>query len=542
MTVKPRPSNSPPSHVDSLSKSNKINSFVSQSLGSKLLVGYWHNFDNGIGILPLSQVNPNWDVIDLSFGETASDYATVIFVPCYGTVASFILEIKGLQSQGKKVLLSLGGQNGVVTLSSNNATQTFINSIYVLVNQYGFDGIDIDLENGIILGAGDKDFTNPQAVQIINLIAAIKAIKANYGSNFIISMAPEIAYVQGGMSAYAGVWGAYLPIIYGVKDILTYIHVQHYNAGGAVGKDGNSYQQGTADFEVAMADALLSGFPVGSSTFPALRPDQVLIGLPACSQAAPSGGYIVPTELNKALDYLTKGISFGGTYKITNPVGYPGFRGLMTWSINWDKYNNFQFSQNYQQYFEGSSSSTTSPTNSSSSNSTGTTSSNSSGNTSNSSGTQSSPTTNLSPATLSASAVDSTGSYALTAVVPSPNSAISYTWYEGNTQINTSNYTSQSSPVTIKISGKSAGTYKYDFSLSNATSCVDSSINVTVPAQTISTNSSNTTSSYPAWTVGTTYKPGDIVVYNGVNYKCIIGHTAIASWNPPAVLALWNRI
>ena len=70
-------------------------------------------------------------------------------------------------------------------------------------------------------------------------------------------------------------------IIYGVKDKLTYIHVQHYNAGSGIGMDGNNYNQGTADYEVAMADMLLHGFPVGGNAnniFPALRSDQVMIG------------------------------------------------------------------------------------------------------------------------------------------------------------------------------------------------------------------------------------------------------------------------
>ena len=45
-------------------------------------------------------------------------------------------------------------------------------------------------------------------------------------------------------------------LFYGVKDKLTYIHVQHYNAGSGIGMDGNNYNQGTADYEVAMADML----------------------------------------------------------------------------------------------------------------------------------------------------------------------------------------------------------------------------------------------------------------------------------------------
>jgi len=78
-----------------------------------------------------------------------------------------------------------------------------------------------------------------------------------------------------------------------------------------------------------------------------------MIGLPAAPAAAPSGGYISPTEMKKALNYIIKGVPFGGKYKISNQSGYPAFRGLMSWSINWDAKNNFEFSNNYRTYFDG---------------------------------------------------------------------------------------------------------------------------------------------------------------------------------------------
>ena len=475
----------------SIEKYEKLTSFVAQSLGSKLLVGYWHNFDNGIGILPLSQVSSKWDVIDLSFGETGADQATVLFTPCYGTVASFITEIKGLQALGKKVLLSLGGQNGIVTLTSNALKTTFINSVYALVTQYGFDGIDIDLENGIILDGGDSDFKNPKTVQLVNLISALRTIKSNYGANFIISMAPEVAYVQGGMSAYGGVWGAYLPVIYGIRDILTYVHVQHYNAGGATGKDGNYYTQGTADFEVAMADALLSGFVVNynkSNVFPALNQNQVMIGLPSNAQAAPSGGYIAPTEMIKALNYIIKGVSFGGKYVLTQVSGYQNFRGLMTWSINWDKYNNFEFSTSYKGYFGGSTS------------------------TAATTGTTSTASTTTTPSTSGTTTTTSSnnGTTSTTTQIPST----------GTTTSDGSTYT-----VTTKL-GSSCGS------------------STTSTSTTTATTPSTTTniSAFPAWTPGVAYKVGDKVTYNGNNYQCINPHTSIVSWEPTNAFTLWKQI
>ncbi|EMA6344369.1 chitinase [Bacillus cytotoxicus] len=328
---------------------------TASTLSSKLLVGYWHNFDNGTGIIKLRDVSSKWDVINVSFGETGSDRATIEFTPAYGSESEFIADIAYLKSKGKKIVLSIGGQNGVVLLPDAAAKQRFINSVQKIIDKYGFDGIDIDLESGIVLNGDDYDFKNPKTPQIIHLISAIRSISEHYGPDFLLSMAPETAYVQGGFSAYGNIWGAYLPIIYGVKDKLTYIHVQHYNAGSGIGMDGNHYTQGTADYEVAMADMLLHGFPVAGNPnnfFPALRTDQVMIGLPAAPAAAPSGGYISPNEMKKALDYIIKGTSFGGKYTLSNPEGYPAFRGLMAWSINWDAKNNYEFSHTYRTYFD----------------------------------------------------------------------------------------------------------------------------------------------------------------------------------------------
>jgi chitinase len=168
-------------------------------------------------------------------------------------------------------------------------------------------------------------------------------------------MAPEIAYVQGGIYAYATNWGAYLPVIYGLSDVLTYLQVQYYNCGSNMALDGNTYTQGTADFAVSMTEMLLQGFPIAenkNNMFPALSADKIVIGLPACSSAAPSGGYIAPSNMENALNYLIKGISYGGTYKLINSTGYPNLGGLMAWSVNWDAYNNYEFTNDYRAYFD----------------------------------------------------------------------------------------------------------------------------------------------------------------------------------------------
>ncbi|MCI0660643.1 MAG: glycosyl hydrolase family 18 protein [Acidobacteria bacterium] len=328
------------------------------ALPRRIIVGYWHNFDNGSGFIRLRDVSRDFDVINVAFGEPApGSLSTIQFVPDVRTTAAEVqADIAQLKGEGKKVLLSIGGANGHVELPTETDRQNFINSVTGIINQYGFNGIDVDFEgSSVTLGAGDLDFRTPTTPKIINLISALRTLANNFGPNFILSMAPETFFVQVGFQSYGGSAGAYLPVIHGIRDKLTYIHVQHYNTGSVLGLDGVAYSSANADFHVAMADMLLQGFPVGGNQtrfFPALRPDQVAIGLPASPQAAGSG-YTTPAEVQRALNYLILGRSFGGRYVLRNPAGYPDFRGLMTWSINWDRFINFEFSRSHRAFLNG---------------------------------------------------------------------------------------------------------------------------------------------------------------------------------------------
>lgn len=118
------------------------------------------------------------------------------------------------------------------------------------------------------------------------------------------------------------------------------------------GRDGEIYTPGTADFHVAMADMLLAGFTVyGGQYFEPLRPDQVAIGLPATVDAAGSG-YTDPQTVLQALDYILQGVPFGGDYQLAQAGGYPTYRGLMTWSINWDVAGGSHFAGIYRPYLD----------------------------------------------------------------------------------------------------------------------------------------------------------------------------------------------
>lgn len=316
------------------------------ALPPRVLVGYWHNFNNGSSYIPLGSVPAAYDVIDVAFAvPTTYLGATMTFTPDPGLYANqqgFISDVITLQAKGKKVLISIGGANGPVQVKSATDVQNFVSSMKTMITTYGFDGIDIDLEGASLsLQQGDTDFRSPNTPVIVYFITAIQQLLQQFPNGLMLTMAPETAFVQGGAGTYAGVFGAYLPVIHALRDKLTFIHVQHYNSGSMFGRDGELYQPGTADFHVAMADALIAGFTVrsiSSIAFPGLPAEKVLVGVPASADAAGSG-YTSDAVLQDALTYLYTGKGYGGRYPLSKLVGYPAFRGVMTWSINWDVYH-----------------------------------------------------------------------------------------------------------------------------------------------------------------------------------------------------------
>jgi chitinase len=325
---------------------------------NRLFVGYWHNFENGSGFIKLRDISRDYDIVNLSFAESDPQKpGGIVFIPDTRTSAAEIqADTAQLRREGKKVVLSIGGANTQVELNTATARQNFIDSVSALIIQYGLDGIDIDLEGGSLsLNAGDLDFRNPTTPKIINLISAIRAICDRFGPSFILTMAPETFFVQVGFAAYGGAAGAYLPVIHALRDKLTLLQVQLYNTGTVLGLDGVAYGSATADFMVAMSEMMITGFPVAGNTsrvFPGLRANQVAIGLPSSPQAAGSG-FAPASEVAKALNYLVRGQSFGGRYVLRNAGGYPSFRGVMTFSINWDRFAGFTFSRGVRSALNG---------------------------------------------------------------------------------------------------------------------------------------------------------------------------------------------
>jgi len=106
-------------------------------------VGYWHNWnDDSAPMLPLNQVDDAYDIICVAFATPASNtHAHMTFEPEGITPAVFAAQISALQNQGKKVLISIGGATGLITLDDEADKLSFINSMNLILSAYPFDGI-----------------------------------------------------------------------------------------------------------------------------------------------------------------------------------------------------------------------------------------------------------------------------------------------------------------------------------------------------------------------------------------------------------------
>jgi chitinase len=342
-----------------------ITNIAKTQIPNPALIGYWHNWnDVNAPYIQLDAIDNRYNVIEIAFAiPTSPSDMTMLFTPNVVSQNVLINKIQALQTQGKKILISIGGATTSIDLTTTLNKNAFVSSMTAIINTYGFDGIDIDIENGNSILISGGTIASPSGIAQVNLIDAIKQIMSNYRTShsqkLLLTMAPETAYVQGGQSAFGNIWGGYLPIINGLRDSLDLLQVQLYNSGSMYGIDGNIYTQGTADFIIAMTDAVIKGFNTTGGTFAGLPASKVAVGLPACISAA-GGGYVNPSTVITAINYLRGTGAQPGAYVLSNSSGYPSLRGMMTWSINWDAVSScgsvYEYANNYQSVFSNTTS------------------------------------------------------------------------------------------------------------------------------------------------------------------------------------------
>ena len=365
------------SAVKVLNNTIKIISSAFVPLPAKVIVGYAHSWENASApfLYFKDMIDKKYNVVVYSFIETVnSDGYTPQLTTNdnrYLTAGVFDKQllkndIQSLRDKGIPVIVSIGGQNGHVSLETTAQKDTFVAGLKAIIDEYHFDGIDLDFEGGSMsFGAGSlTDFSYASISNIPklkNVVDAFKEIKQHYGNGFILTAAPETFYVQVGYGNYSSTPGAFLPVLHNLRNELDLLMVQLYNTGSTTALDNKAYSQATPDFLVSMSDMLIKGFNVASTGFhfDGLPASKIVVGIPACPSAAPAGGYITPANTIKALDYLRFGTDYSGrTYTLQSGGPYSDLRGVMTWSVNWDAAPNcasaYEFSNAYSSYFDSS--------------------------------------------------------------------------------------------------------------------------------------------------------------------------------------------
>ena len=302
------------------------------------LIGYW------TGTFPLREVSPQWDVILVAFAEPDRNapQGTMQFHLRPGlNPEQFKADIAYLKSEGKKVMISLGGGGKYFTLDDPASIPTFISSVTQIVTEYGFDGIDLDFETpSLNIDPGDADFKHPTTPSIVNLVSALRQLHDHFGPGFMISLVPEGTQGPGGYPSYGGQFGSYLAITYAIRDIFSFIDAQDYNTPPLEGLDGEIYQSSSVDYHAAMTELLLHGFNVGGDSkqfFPPLPASKIAVGFLT--------GYTSPAIVSQAMGYIISGKApAGAKYKLRKPTGYPDMIGAMFWTIDADSRGNYNYS------------------------------------------------------------------------------------------------------------------------------------------------------------------------------------------------------
>ncbi|BET61170.1 glycosyl hydrolase family 18 protein [Yersinia pseudotuberculosis] len=447
----------------------------------KIFMGFWHNWPsyprNGYKYgqstnIPLADIPKEFNVIAVAFMK-GSGIPT--FRPYIGSDEQFRTQVDKLHSEGRSVLISLGGADAEISLTSQDEA-AFVAEIKRLVDVYGFDGLDIDLEQAAI-SYKENSTVIPRALK------TVKDYYANLGQHFIISMAPEFPHLR--------INEAYVPYIKALEGYYDFIAPQYYNQlGDGVHTDSGEFiaqsnNERKEDFLYYLTKHLVSS----SQTFINIPANKFVMGLPANNDAADNGYVIDKKDVHNAFARLdAAGLSI---------------RGLMTWSIDWDngkdvqgKSYNWEFKTRYASL----------------------------GNNDDGSSNNNLPLApyNLIQTSKAANSLELSWQHTLNV------NAISYysIFRDGNK-------VGISANTTFTDTGLEPNKqYIYKVSATDSQGQI-SDFSTVVTATTLTTNLS-------VWEKGQWYNDNDSVRHNAENYICVMQHTSNAFWSPDQATTLWQ--
>lgn len=192
-------------------------------------------------------------------------------------------EYKSRRAAGLPTLLSIGGAGGAMSgLGTAAHQERFLATLRPLLDEFGFSGIDWDLEQGV-----------PGGISPSGLASVSRALRATYGPQFLITMAPYgAAEVEGPMKIVA-------------RDLqstgdLAYVGFQFYNDNAPT----------SSSVLAEMRSWLVEC---------GLRPDQFVLGFWAGPWDWPAG-------------YVMQESTMASIYRDVR-AAYPTLRGTYTWGI-----------------------------------------------------------------------------------------------------------------------------------------------------------------------------------------------------------------
>src|SRR5690554_1631816 len=95
------------------------------------LTGYWHNFNNGSTILRINQIPQQYNLIAVAFVESIPGVPGGVTFKLESqelggyTVAQFKADIAAVRAQGRKVVISVGGEKAHIQISTPTEAQNF---------------------------------------------------------------------------------------------------------------------------------------------------------------------------------------------------------------------------------------------------------------------------------------------------------------------------------------------------------------------------------------------------------------------------------
>lgn len=174
------------------------------SMPDKVLGGYWMKWHSSNSVR-LADIDPRYNVVYLAFAMGQHGTGALHFRQSVQPQNQFRADVETLHDRGTRIVLSIGGQDGYVDLSTPQRRQEMVDSlIRIHREEVPFDGIDWDIE--------------AVPLDVEGAVEVSRQLKAHFGPDFAITLAPP-----GGDRA------EYQVLAQQLGDDLDYIGVQYYD-------------------------------------------------------------------------------------------------------------------------------------------------------------------------------------------------------------------------------------------------------------------------------------------------------------------------